>query len=501
LPVLEAMLDSNGEAYAQGGQPPKRFILCFAGMGVGAERGGVFPSQYNIPAGAGGATYDVTGKVGLEPLAGVKSEVSVVSGLRIPTSPAGSTPPPGGWTGVFHSNARFPLLTGIRCSPTLNTSAAGPSADHLAARAIEKGQQTPLAMRVQYLSYELSNRSSGGGAQMSYVAGSTGRISPNPPSFSPRVLFDSLFKSLPATAGGSSSAVQIADQRRRRRMMDTVLAHAERLKSRLGRADQLHIDRHMVALTELERLIKDPPSFGPGCVRPPDPGADPAAGTVVVYRDAQGTLKDRLEEGVREDNLGWSDEDRRADFMTEALRTMMACDARRTATLMYTWFQSAMNMMKPTGNAVTAHGTTHSTGNGMRNAKAVGWHVGHFAKLVDALKRTPEAGGSVLDHTVLLLIFEGGFGASPELAGGATRGNTSHSTENMFALVAGGRKLGLAPGRHVALSGAGKTEDAIAMAKHPVNVMVSALDAIGAFAGGKPKQLGEISGTIPGLFA
>ena len=54
----------------------------------------------------------------------------------------------------------------------------------------------------------------------------------------------------------------------------------------------------------------------------------------------------------------------------------------------------------------------------------------------------------------------------------------------MACLIAG-RAGGLKPGQHVAATG-----------KHPANVVISAMTAVGL-----PGQLGEVSGIVPALFA
>src|SRR5207249_4208300 len=67
-------------------------------------------------------------------------------------------------------------------------------------------------------------------------------------------------------------------------------------------------------------------------------------------------------------------------------------------------------------------------------ADGVAWHVKHFSRLVAKLRDTPDVGGkSILDSAALVLLFEGGHGFDAE--GGNP--NSSHSSENMIALVAG----------------------------------------------------------------
>jgi hypothetical protein len=126
------------------------------------------------------------------------------------------------------------------------------------------------------------------------------------------------------------------------------------------------------------------------------------------------------------------------------------------------------------------HGLTHAA-NQRGVSDAVAWHVKQLARLTKKLGERTEADGStLLDHSAAVLIFEGGHG----FAGEFNKGDSSHSTENMCVLIAG-RAGGLAAGRHVR-----------AVNKHPANVVLSAMRAVGVRG-----PLGEVADTIPGLFA
>src|SRR5262249_35733385 len=107
------------------------------------------------------------------------------------------------------------------------------------------------------------------------------------------------------------------------------------------------------------------------------------------------------------------------------------------------------------------------------------WHMKHFAYLVGKLRDTPEGAGKLIDNTVALFLHEGGHGLDTATG----NKNSTHSTENMACLIAG-RAGGLQPGKHVAATG-----------KHPANVVVSAMKAVGL-----AEKLGEVSGAIPELF-
>src|SRR5690349_12276850 len=77
LPALEIM----GEHSARAQSFPKRYLVCFGGTSLGGD-GDPLHNDY-VPSTVG-ANYDV--KSALAPLEPIKSEVSVVSGLSIPTA-------------------------------------------------------------------------------------------------------------------------------------------------------------------------------------------------------------------------------------------------------------------------------------------------------------------------------------------------------------------------------------------------------------------------------
>src|SRR5437867_2687874 len=96
LPFLEAMLPRR---LAAAPAPPRRYVVCFAGMSLGRDNTGklsdIVPDRI-------GADYDL--KVPLAPLADVKREVTVVSGLDLPIGGAG------GRIAEFHKSSLSPLL-------------------------------------------------------------------------------------------------------------------------------------------------------------------------------------------------------------------------------------------------------------------------------------------------------------------------------------------------------------------------------------------------------
>src|SRR3954466_11213712 len=78
LPLLEIMLD--GKAFAQAAPtPPKRYLVFFDGQSMGADGD---PLDNDFVPSTVGRNYDL--KSAIAPLGALKSEVSVISGLKIP---------------------------------------------------------------------------------------------------------------------------------------------------------------------------------------------------------------------------------------------------------------------------------------------------------------------------------------------------------------------------------------------------------------------------------
>jgi hypothetical protein len=158
LPMLDVMFQGRAAAQAA----PRRYLVCFGGTSLGGD-GDPLHNDY-VPSTVG-PNYDL--KSALAPLEPVKGEVSVVSGLRIPTA-NGMAVPAGGRRDDFHVSSLSPLFSGVR-SPD-GTYAAGPTSDQLVATAL--AGNTPFksfAYRVQVAWY-LSVSAPYGRDVMSYKA-------------------------------------------------------------------------------------------------------------------------------------------------------------------------------------------------------------------------------------------------------------------------------------------------------------------------------------------
>ena len=463
LPLLEAM---TGRKTARSANPtiPKRYILCFGGQSLGADND---PIHNMYVPNTIGANYDL--KLALAPLANhnnIKDEITVVSGLKIPTAyDNGGVSPAGGRADDFHINSLSPLLSG---TSTSDGKIHGPTSDQLVADAI--GSATTfksLVYRVQ-ASWYLDQSAPYGRDVISYrMNGST--LTGIPSTVSPRAAFDSLFVGFTPVDPAEAARREFM-LRQRKSVLDLVSAKTEKLLPQLGTSDRQRVQRHLDEVRDLERRISAiAPDGGGACQLLGDPGQDPAVGGNQTVNGGTGF----------DVNAGYSNEDARATMLVDLLHMAVTCDLTRVGTLQFTMAQSHMNMYPLIGIPYDLHEIGHSSYGTMGMSQAIAWHMKHFARLVAKFRDTPEDIGTMLDNTVIVMVHEGGHGYDPS----AAKTYSSHCTENMACLIAG-RVGGLKPGRHVVAAG-----------MHPANVLITAMNAAGV----STNTLGQVSGTIPAL--
>jgi hypothetical protein len=469
LPLLEVMLDSVSPAEADVLTSPCRYLVCYVGQSLGGDR-----SDYDlfVPDGTGSA---YTPKRALEPLMPVRDRFSVVSGLRIPAADPGGSAPPGGRSSHFHGPSKCPQLSGMRIEGSDNFDVVGPTSDQLVVEHMVGSlapEEIPIHQSLQYqvqAAWYLSGSGAYGRELLSYERDGSGARALRG-TVSPRDAWDALFRGFapmdePAAAGPS------IDARARVSVLDLVKSRSDRLVARLGRADQICMEQHLDEIRDLERRISAlPPAAMGSCAAYPDPGADPPIGGNNLS-GVQGT------DGW-DVNTGYSDEHRRAEIFTDLLAYAFACDLTRVGSMLYTMAQSHMNVSSFTGHPWDLHELGHSGPGTEAVTDALAWHMGLFRYLIERLDER-----SVLDSTAVVCLFEGGHGYDPA----SGNDHSSHSTENMAALVAGGAG-GLVRGQHIV---------APSSANHPANVLITAMNAVGV----PTDTLGEVSGTIDALRA
>jgi hypothetical protein len=463
LPALDIMLNSHGDAFAgNGADIPCRFFVGFNGQSMGADNDPL--DNLYVPDNVG-PNYDLkTATMPLGDHGNVRDRITIVSDLRIPYND-GNGIPAGGWDTDFHIQALGPLISGMRKDGPAGDF--GVTADQVVAAAVG-GQTTFDSLQYQaQASWYLTESAPYGRDILSYRDAGNGTES-LPGQISPQAAFNSLFTGFvpPDPGDAAAAAYELA---KRKSVLDLVRGDIDLLMPKLGAVDKIRMQRHLDEIRDLEMVLDSvPPDVGPSCMMLPDPGADPAVGGNNV--DASGDGFDI--------NKGYSDEDARARVFTDLIHMAYVCDLTRSVSLLYTMAQSHMSVHPLSGFAYDQHELGHSSEGTAAMAVMQAWHVDQFARLVAKLRDTPEGAGSLLDNCALVLLHEGGHGWDP----GALVDNSSHSTENMACMIAGGAG-GLTQGEHVVASGL-----------HPVNVLITAMHAVGV-----EQDLGEVSGTVPGL--
>lgn len=486
LPVLECMLTDNGDAYAQAGALPKRYAIVFAGQAIGGDG---WEEDSHMVAGtrtqstghhiadtAAGAGYTVT--TPLKPLEtlGLMDDFSMVSNLKIPWSGSSVEPtdvPVGGAFRDFHGGGSCPLLCGMRSSSSSFRARAATS-DQIVA-GLNQTTLDSLVLRAQPEWY-LSGSSFAGREYISYA----GDNDPIEAQVNPIVVYGSLFDGF-MPADDSQQAQHDFDLRARRSVLSLITDKRERILGKLGAADRQRLERHFDEIRDLEtRLAAMPPDAGAQCMKPTAPDDDLPTGA-----DNAGSGSDTI--GT---NTGYSDEDRRARILADLIHMAFVCDITRVATLQLTVFQSHMNVFQISselGMPIRAdlHEVGHNGDSETRGQLPVstmlGWHISHYAYLMDKLKQTPEGAGNVLDNSVLIFMPEAGHGIQ---LNDSTSDFATHSVDRMILLV-GGRAGGLMPGRHI-----------VSQQAHPGSVLISAMQA----AGYTGDTFGEVTGNLPELF-
>jgi len=402
LPTLEALWPARALA---ADAAPLRFVGVFAPNGM-------VPEHWKPTT--TGAAYALP--LSLQPLAPVRSLVSVVSGMWLgPQEYLGS-----------HPGGQKAFLT---ATDTLTGSS---SVDQLIGRATERVVRLPtLNLGIENNGYywppQIVANSAGiytaprgedredrcKDAESCLVSVNAGVSQPN--LYHPQVAFERLFGS--TGAGGDASAAMAAELReaaRRRRVVDALRGHAAGIRKRISATDQQRVDEYLEGVRRIELELDRIQGTG--------------TGTAPVSCDRTTGVT-----GIPVDR------DRYAHLLVDLIVRGFQCDSTRAATLMLGMGVSPMPFVVD-GVTYSHHGDAshHGADQTRRRAKGVidAWMVSVFAYLVQQLSLTRDA-----DNTPLIdrsAVYYGSDIADSDL----------HNAVGMPVLLAG--KLGgaLHPGTH-----------------------------------------------------
>lgn len=378
LPLLEAMLNRNGDAHAGGAPLPKRFVQVMFGCGVQLDRWE--PAQT-------GSDWELSAQ--LTPFAPVKEYLSICTGLRNHFGGSPITHHEGMCVFNGYDFVHRPDLPGFA------SDWGGPTIDQRVADAIEAsgfiGSKRSLQLGLTKFDSPADNGST---AKAISARGEPGALTVLYPDSNPQSVWQSLF----------GEFVQPKDTREvRLSILDVINDDVNRLKTELGTTDRQRLDAHLQGIGELETKIAALP---PECGIPEQPG----------FTNAEGNSAEQL---VLVN-----------DLMAELLAQAFVCDVTRVASYMLCSVASEVQF-GDIGHSTTQHGDSHA-GDESYNQGIV-FLMSRIADLMARMGDTFEIDGSnLLDSSILFASTEvsQGFTHSwqrqPIIIGGTGRGYLTH---------------------------------------------------------------------------
>jgi uncharacterized protein DUF1552 len=426
LPILEAMLDVHGEAYA-GGAPIEPVFLSYTwGSGVG-NFDGLFDRW--TPSGVGD-TWELSPE--LAALAPHKDYVTALTNMR-PYVTGG------------HHELRATVFSGqhlLNEAYNANGAYQGLGSDrasidqYIADRLRDNGDTSPFHSLVLSMS-SVGRHYAGIGRGHSFSWGE-GFVLLSPET-SPAALYQQLFSGFSPDPGqGGLSAESEVELR----ALDAVLASANRLRSRVSMHDRIRLDAHLDALYETEHAIQQLAEID--CALPVAPKGDyPPDGASV--------------EPLVEKNIAFS----------KLIAQAFSCGLTRSIQYMFCGMQ-ADPVIGAVGATDGMHLLTHDDLSGSEASqpemidKVATYIIERLADTLTELRAVQIGGGNLLDHACIMV-------ASEMMDG---RGhNASQGTPLLLIGKAGGR---LRTDYHYR-----PADDAASTVRNTSNVLLTAMQAMG----------------------
>jgi len=383
LPLLDAMFPA-GPALARSAAVKTVKRLHYVYMPMGCDHSRWTPK---------GETLDDLPFI-LEPLAPVRGQLNVIGNLELANAYPGS-----------HATSNSAFLSCARAKHTESTDYyLGVTADQVAAKQIGQGARLPSLELSMDLAQMVGQCDNGYACVYQNNLSWSSPTTPLPSEAHPRLVFELMF----GEGGGVDE--RRASLRRQASLLDAMAEEISSLKRAVGEADRRKVDQYLESIREVERRIAK---------------ADSDVN--------QGKLRDL------ERPLGVpASYEEHAKLMFDLQVLALQGDVTRVTT-----FQLARETSKrsyPEIGVPDSHHPLSHHGNDpakiARLAKITRFHVSLFSYFLQKLAATPEAGGTLLDHTLCLL--------------GSGMGNPDqHDHTDLPTLVAGGAAAGLRGGRHI----------------------------------------------------
>jgi hypothetical protein len=365
----------------------------------------------------------------LESLKDYRNDFTVITGLGHPASRGG------------HSGADTWL--------TAANLKSQPGSDYTNSVSVDQVAAQLHGKKTRFSSLQLSDMSGTGAAGHSHTLSFDVNGTPLPAENSPRRLFERLF--VPDTAG--DRAAMLKRYAERRSILDDVASETAALNGKLGTSDKKKLAEYLSSVRDTEKQVERMQSW----VDVPKPKVSDT-GLQLASQPMNG-----------HDRPMW------LDVMLELSYLAFVTDLTRVIT--FEWSREAGGYG---GGGENHHELSHHGGDaGMLSKLAVidRFHLSKLGRFLGMLKSTTEGDGNVLDRTMVM------FGSGMNSGTGG-----EHSPKNLPLIVAGGHKLGLKLGRHIA-----HNPD-----KHPplANVHLTLLQKMGVETGKFADSTGTLSGLV-----
>jgi hypothetical protein len=401
LPLLDAMLDSHGEALAQGTPLPRRFVSWFFGNGVNLDRFEPDAPTTPVPGEGMVGTWNLSEP--LSDLSDIKSSLTVCTGLQNRATRTISH-----HEGLVAYNG-YDFILRPDIDRSFASDLGGPTIDQLIADKIQGTTTLPIHSLQFQVSKFGSPADGGTSSEVISARGVPGKLIPLPGTSDPKRIWRYLFGAAPV----QTSSV-------RQSMLDFVKSDLAQIRAKVGAADQRRMDVHLAGIRALENKfnINTLISGNPACMVPTQPTSD-------------------NHEPNGEEHLVAVNQ-----LMAELLAVAFQCDLTRVASVLFLPVAGESTFGDVTDTVgKTHHSWSHDQSPGPGNTaggydKNIRFIMNRFGDWMRALKNKPEAGGTnLLDSTI--------FYASSDCANG-------HHNINRQPILLGGNGRGFLknPGVH-----------------------------------------------------
>jgi hypothetical protein len=381
LPILDAMCNNHGTAFAAGDALPTSFGIFFRGNGG-------YPPDWT----ASGSGDSWTLPKNLQSFSALKADMTYVTGLDMLDAKFKGH----GWGAVYvlaGGDGNICTVTSdidrdkSHSFETANATQYVPTIDQIIADAVHTDQPFK-SLETGILSFK--------GINMGTVGANLAHRGPNnflPPERDPTKLFNSLFANVkPGTggtggaagAGGSPGLPSDVSNKLRRSILDAVLADANRLKMTVGSVDSKRIDAHMESIHALELRI---------------PVSDGGSGTTGMGGMGGMSTTGNSCTVPAAPPMTLADMTAKSKAMNRLITAAVACNLTRVYT--HLWTGPRDDNTYPTIPINSAHHDLTHAGKTSDHTQIEAYIMSQYADLAQVMKDTPMGAGSVLDQTLI----------------------------------------------------------------------------------------------------